>query len=273
MLVKTELIMRTKRSSVFSILFLCSIIVVVLLSAVSTQIYGQRIFGAQRFSMDDNNGALTKTITLDATTPLVSSYGLHFPAAPPPGPSSVLVSDAFGNLTWGNATLPSLPFNNIWIGNAFNQAQPYAPTVAGAIFILSPSLTPSWSTTLPPAVTVPFGQITSGTNSGQSLQVGAGSTLSPVGGGTISANSLVGAGAGKYSGSVAIPLNASSLFISDPSISALSAVVVSVTDPNSAQGTVSAFVQSISGGSGFTVFFAADYPRATGQLHYIVTNP
>ncbi len=223
--------------------------------------------------MDDNNGALTKTITLDASTPLLSSYGLHFPAVPPPGPSSVLVSDAFGNLTWGSATLPSLPFNNIWIGNAFNQAQPYAPTVAGAFFVLSPTLTPSWSTTLPPAVSVPFNQITSGVNTGQNLQVGAGSTLSPVAGGMISSNSLVGAGIGKYTGAITIPINASTMLISVPTIVAGSVVVVTVSDVNSALGTVSAFVQSITPGVGFTAYFAADYPRATGFLNYIVTNP
>ncbi len=232
----------------------------------------QRSMGAQQFIFDDNRVPL-RTLTIDVTAPMTASYTLHLPAIPPSGIMNFLASDASGNMSWQPNTLPSLPQNNIWVGNAANVATPYAPTVAGAVFVLGPGLTPTWSTTIPSATTISFSQITSGVNTGQNLQVGGGSTIQPIGGGTVVSNSLIGAGPGKFSGAVTIPLNASTVAVSFPGITASSSVVVTVLDPNASQGTVAATVQSITAGVGFTVFFAADYPRATGLLHYTVVNP
>jgi len=59
---------------------------------------------------------------------------------------------------------------------------------------------------LPPAVTVPFNQITSGVNTGQTLIVGDGSTLRHQGTGIIDANSVSGAtnNGSSYAGRVPI---------------------------------------------------------------------
>jgi hypothetical protein len=254
--------------SIFKIV-LTSVIVLV---ASYTSSAAQRSMGAQQFIFDDNKVPL-RTLTIDVTAPMTASYNLHLPATPPSGAMNFLASDATGAMSWQPSALPPLPQNNIWIGNASNQATPYAPTVAGAVFVLSPTLQPSWSTVIPAGTTISFSQITSGVNTGQNLQVGAGSTLQPLAGGTVVSNSLVGAGPGKFSGAVSIPLNASTLAVSFPGISASSSVVVSVLDPNASLGVVTATVQSISAGVGFTVFFAADYPRNSGLLHYTVVNP
>lgn len=70
-----------------------------------------------------------------------------------------------------------------------------APTAAvNSILVSINGAAPTYSTTLPSSIGVPFTNITSGTNLGQALVVGAGSTLAPTGTGTITANQFTGTG-------------------------------------------------------------------------------
>jgi hypothetical protein len=233
-----------------------------------------RTLGARAYLIDDGTGS-GKTLTWDVAPPLILSYKLHFPSAPPLNTTNFLVSDANGNLAWAFNTLPPLAPGNIWYGNTLSVATPLAPTVAGAILSLNNSLMPAWTTTIPASVTVSANQITSGTlPAGTIIDVGPGATVEPAGG-TVNANLLSGTGPGKYSGKLSIPTGASHLDIPYTQISALSSVTVSVFDPQAMIfGFVEAQVSVINPGIGFRVIFSADYPNSgTGELHYTVVNP
>ncbi|MDP4232875.1 MAG: hypothetical protein Q8913_05890 [Bacteroidota bacterium] len=66
------------------------------------------------------------------------------------------------------------------------------PGTAGQVFVSNAAgVAPSWTTALTVA-TIPFSNITSGINTGQTLQVGTGSTLNFTGTGTINASTLLG---------------------------------------------------------------------------------
>ncbi len=231
-----------------------------------------RIFGAHAFQVDDGFG---KTLTWDLTSPISSSYNLHFPNTPPSNPTNFLMTDANGNMSWASSALPALAPGNIWVGNAMSVATPLPPTVAGAVLSLDNSLQPAWTTVLPSSTTVSATQITSGTlPPGTTINAGPGSTIQPTGG-TINANLLSGSGPGKYSGKLIIPTGANHIDIAYALISALSSVTVSVFDPQGMIfGFVGAQISQINPGVGFTVIFSADYPNSgTGQLHYTVANP
>ncbi|MEP7234127.1 MAG: hypothetical protein ABI778_02410 [Ignavibacteriota bacterium] len=233
-----------------------------------------RIVGARGFLLDDGTGS-GKTLTLDLHSGLSLSYKLHFPAAPPSNPTNFLQSDASGNLSWVFNTLPPLPPGNIWYGNSFSVATPLAPTVAGSILVLSGALSPIWTNTLPASTTVSANQITSGTlPPGTTITAGPGSAIIP-GGGTVNANSLSGAGIGKYSGKLTLTTGINHLDVVYAGISALSSVTVSIFDPQAMlYGFVDAQVSQITPGIGFRVIFSADYPNSgTGELHYTVINP
>lgn len=240
-----------------------------------------RTFGARAFQIDDGTGS-GNTITWDLTSPLILSYSLHFPPASPPSAVNFLISDASGNLSWVNNTLPPLAPGNIWYGNSSSIATPLAPTVSGAILSLDNSLIPSWTNTLPLSMTVSADQITSGViPAGTIIGVGPGAIIEPVSStvngpvGIINANLLSGSGSGKYSDKITIPTGADHLDIFYAQIAALSSVTVSVFDPQAIIfGFVDAKVSLITAGSGFRVIFSADYPNSgTGQLHYTVVNP
>lgn len=215
-----------------------------------------------------------RAVTLYTPTTLTFSYSLAWPNTPPPGPLSTLVSDVNGNMQWsasGTATLPPLPPNNIWVGNASSVAMPYAPTVPGAFLTLNGSSTPTWSTSLPIGTTLSISQLTTGTlQPGVTFNVGGGSTIVSTGG-TIIANNLNGAGPGKYAGNTPIPQNAISMNIPYPGIQAGCAVSLNINDPN--LPGVSVYLQTITPGVGFTVDFSASYPTTTGIVTYLVINP
>lgn len=231
-----------------------------------------RTFGAGAFQIDDGFG---KTLTWDLTSPVSSSYKLHFPNTPPSDPTNFLMTDANGNMAWASSTFPPLAPGNIWFGNALSVATPLPPTVVGAVLFLNNSLQPAWTTTLPSTMTVSASQITSGTlPPGTVIDAGPGSIIEPAGG-TVNANLLSGSGFGKYSGKIVIPTGANHLDISYAGIMAFSSVTVAVFDPLAMTfGFVDAKVSQIDPGVGFTVIFSADYPNSgTGQLHYTVVNP
>jgi hypothetical protein len=97
-----------------------------------------------------------------------------------------------GDVTFNNMPNLPLPENNMYVGNASNYAQAYATTAERVL--TSPGGVPTWSTTLPTAVTVPFGQISSGTNTTATMTVGTGASLVPSGSGIITATRFTGSG-------------------------------------------------------------------------------
>ena len=229
-----------------------------------------RTIGAGALQLDNRANPI-KTVTIASPTALAATYVLQLPLTPPPAASSVLESDATGQLSWASSRLPPLPAGNIWVGDATNTAVPYAPTVPGAIFVLSPGNTPAWSTVIPSSTTISISQLTSGTTQpGVIINVGPSSTIQPAGG-TIIANGLNGAGPGKYSGAVAIPLNAVNMNVTFTGIQAGAAIVLNICDPG--VPGVAPFLENITPGAGFKVDFSAAYPTTTGILNYVVTNP
>lgn len=259
---------------------ICTTLVVCAVVCVSANAFAQRAIGARKLVLDNN---AAKTVTLaTATAPMTNSYELKLPAPGPPYPKSFLVSDENGVMRWLDESeitppgLPALPQGNIWVGNAGSVATPLAPGVIGSFMVIGAGGTPSWSTVLPPTITVSAAQITSGTlPPGTNIVVGNGSSITASGTGSIVANGLGGAGIGKFSGKIMIPTNANFLDVVYANIQAGSAVNVMVNDPNAQIfGYVSVQVESITPGVGFRVIFAAGYPPSgTGQLHWTVVDP
>lgn len=255
--------------------FLCVLSIAFSIGAASV-VHAQtftRLFGADGFVID-SRATPYRAITLYTPTTLTSSYSLAFPNTPPPGPSSMLVSDANGIMQWtagGAASLPPLPPNNIWVGNALSVATPYAPTVPGAILALNGSSTPTWTTTIPSNTTLSVSQLTTGTLQPTVVfNVGTGSTINLTGG-TNTSNNVVGAGPGNFAGKLAIPQNAITLAIPYTPIQAGASITLSIVDPGPAG--VNIYVQSITPGTGLTVVFSAAYPTSTGQVSYHIINP
>lgn len=285
------------------ILYILAVLVVSILCLSDS--FAQRSLGARRLVLDDNGG---KTITFQTPSPLVSNYTITFP--PSQGATgTTLINDGNGNLSWstsgalfGGGSPNQVTFwtspntlsgeNDFWwngalnrLGIGTNSPQNNLHVVGGArvtglggggsrLVQVDNNGDLFSSNALPVGTTLSFSQITTGTNTGQALSVGNGSSLSPTGTGVVASNSLVGVGAGRYTGVINIPANAPTLFIPFTGITALSAVVVDVYDPNaSITGHAAATITSISAGVGFTVTFSSDYPSATGRLTYIVTNP
>ncbi|HRK60045.1 MAG TPA: hypothetical protein PLI74_10410, partial [Candidatus Kapabacteria bacterium] len=91
---------------------------------------------------------------------------------------------------------PKFPLtkNYIYVGNSSNQAAPFAPGANGSLLSINQSGDVQWSTTLPSTINVPFNQITSGTNAGQTLTIGAGTVMEASNGGINRANEFVGSG-------------------------------------------------------------------------------
>jgi filamentous hemagglutinin len=64
---------------------------------------------------------------------------------------------------------------------------------AGQLLVSGGAGSPTWTSTFPAAINVPFNQISSGTNTTAAMTVGNGATLAPTGTGTITSNQFVGA--------------------------------------------------------------------------------
>jgi hypothetical protein len=237
------------------------------LTLLRTDAFSQRAIGARELHLDNNGN----TVALKVAPSLQSSYTLQLPSIPPPYGINYFRIDASGNLTWTDNTLPPLAPGNIWVGNSSGVSVPLPPGTAGSIFMLDASLQPIWSTTIPSVVMVPASQIGSGTLPiGTTIDVGNGAIIQPSGTGKVIANGLTGSGVDKFSGTVMIPLNAISINVSYPEITASSIALVSVVDPTGQ--TVQVSVTGISVGVGFSVMFSGFYPTTTGTLNYLVIN-
>ncbi|MDP4219118.1 MAG: hypothetical protein Q8916_02465 [Bacteroidota bacterium] len=254
--------MRT-RQLIIACMMLCAF------SKIDAQTFG-RIIGAGSFEVDDGTRS-GKTLRWDVASPLSASYMLHFPSNPPTGGQNFLTADGNGNMNWATNILPPLPPGNMWCGNEASIATPMAPGTIGSILGVDVNGMPEWLTTLPNAVSVSASQITSGTlQPGTAITVGNGSSISPSGTGLIVANRLGGSGVNKYSGTLAIPLNALSMNINYSGVTASSTILVSIIDPSGQTAQVS--VANITAGIGFAVIFSGYYPTTTGSLNYIVIN-
>lgn len=254
--------------------FLCTLFIALCIG-VTSNLYAQiepRLLGAAGLVLDSRTQPY-RAITIDVPTTLTLSYPLHLPVVPPPGPFSILGSDVNGAMSWisGTGLLPGLPPNNIWVGNSLGVAVPYAPTVPGAVLILSPSSTPTWSNVIPLNTTISVSQLTTGTlQSGVTINVGPGSTINPAGG-TVTSNNIIGAGPGNFAGTIVIPQNSLTLSIPYTPIQSGAAIQISIIDP-SLPG-VAVYVTQITPGTGFTVSFSASYPTTTGKVFYTIINP
>lgn len=130
---------------------------------------------------------------------------------------------------------------------------------------------PNWVPFLTGKSIIGFNKIGTGTNQGQTLNVGNGSVLQPTGTGIVIANQLNGAGVNKFAGAIPIPDGTLDLDISYPGLQANAVVVVSISDPTF-PGVVTTTTEK-NPGIGFTVHFASPYPGTTGTLDYVVINP
>jgi hypothetical protein len=241
---------------------------------VSTNSFSQRqrALGIGALMLDNGTQPM-RTITIDVPPSLLINYSLHLPPAPPPLSANILKSDAQGNLYWSDTTMPLPPLaqGNLWIGDATGMPMAFAPTGAGAILTIDGSNMPVWSYAVPDNTTLSVAQLTSGTlEPGVTLTVGAGSVIEPTDG-TITANSLNGAGIGKYTGTISIPQDALMMSVSFPTIAAGATVLLNISDQN--LPGVLPFLQAINAGSGFDVVFSAQYPTSTGSLVYTIINP
>lgn len=158
-------------------------------------------------------------------------------------------------------TLPATTlfiYNNTNTRFEYNAGTPAAPNWVGFLTTNSP---------------ISFSQITSGVNSGQNLTVGNGSVLQPGPGGIVRANELIGAGPGKFAGSIVIPNGATDMSVSVPSL-APGAVVILTTTDSDAPGII-ATVTAKTPGVGFTAHFSNPYdnPTNSATLEYLVVNP
>ncbi|HET9135566.1 MAG TPA: hypothetical protein VFO76_02925 [Candidatus Kapabacteria bacterium] len=202
--------------------------------------------------------------------------------------------DVNGNILLSNLTGPAgelrfqVPGPNTFITSFkagaqtadLNYTLPPSIPIAEAILATDPAGNLSWRNALPKSVTVGFDQITTGTNQGQTLDVGLGSILKHVADGIVEANRVAGAttDGSSYAGRIAITKGATFMTVSlAPSVGCTpnSSVTVSLMDKESKTGPgnlVAVMVSDVDVNE-FTVKFSADYPSATGFLTYLVVNP
>ncbi len=104
-------------------------------------------------------------------------------------------AEVSGTLPIGNGGTGSTSFtgNRVIVSNAGGTALTALATVNNGILVTDGAGIPSISTTLPTGVSVPFNQVSAGSNTA-ALTVGTGGSLAPTGSGTITANQFVGTG-------------------------------------------------------------------------------
>ncbi len=114
------------------------------------------------------------------------------------GPVGLSTGDVSGTLNvsnggTGNTTVG--PANSVAFSDGTKIVYTAAPPAAvNSILVSINGAAPTYSTTLPSSIGVPFSNITSGTNTAAAMLVGAGATLLPTGTGQIGANVFVGTG-------------------------------------------------------------------------------
>lgn len=160
-----------------------------------------------------------------------------------------------------------------------NYTLPPSIPIAEAILATDPAGNLSWRNALPKSVTVGFDQITTGTNSGQNLEVGLGSILKHVADGIVEANRVAGAttDGSSYAGRIAIKKGDAFMTVTlAPTVgcTANSSITVSIFDksPGNFGDLVAVMVSDIQNNQ-FSVKFSADYPSDNGFLTYLVVNP
>lgn len=251
--------------------------------------FGQRSFGARSFILDDNRG---NYLTINVPqSPNWNGRQLILPA-PPSTPTEMgfINRGPAGPMPWGQMSYwyqdQWMPTNAIRIFDTNGDGQQdvvFAGDVIGGtaqfaflggngtgIVIADNNGTLSKTNTLPQNVALSFNQITDGINISAAMWVSGSATIIPQNGGTVAANSLVGAGLNKYSGSVDIPENSLTMNIDYTGVTAASIVLVTINDPTGQ--TAQATVDNIMPGSGFTVTFSGFYPTTTGKLNYLIVN-
>lgn len=232
------------------------------------------------FSQISTGSNTTATMTVSPGASIIAGGGLvqatqYLGTGSTTNQVDLNTAEVAGTLTGnkGGTGLASVDLNEVVLGNGATGIQSL-DNPAGARILTHPggaAVAPSWSTSIPAGVTVSFNQITSGVNTGQNLQVGAGSTVSPTGTGVVTANNVVGAGPNKFSGSVAITQN---VFVQAIPFSGLvngATVMVTIEDPG--LPGILCWVTAKNAGVGFTVTYSANYPTNSGMLHYTVINP
>jgi hypothetical protein len=232
------------------------------------------------FSQISTGSNTTATMTVSPGASIIAGGGIveatrYFGSGSVTNQVDLQTAEVAGTLTGnkGGTGLAAVDLNEVVLGNAASGIQTL-DNPAGARILTHPggaAVAPTWGTTIPSGVTMSFSQLTSGVNTGQNLQIGNGSTLSPIGTGVNTANNVVGAGPNKFSGSVAIPLNAVNQSIAFSGLVAGGSVIVTIQDPN--LPGVAAWVTAQTAGVGFDVTYSAAYPTATGVIHYMVINP
>jgi hypothetical protein len=217
-----------------------------------------------------NNGVISHTIWNDGITRTTYTGGNVGIGTSLPDNSALLdlTSNARGflmpRMTTTDRNAITLPATSLMIYNGTNTRFEYnAGTPAS----------PNWVGFLTTNSPVSFSQITSGVNAGQTLTVGGGSVLAPSAGGIVRSNSLIGAGAGKYAGSITIPNGATDMSVSVPTLAAGAVVILTTTDSD-APGII-ATVTAKNPGVGFTAHFSNPYdnPTNSATLDYLVVNP
>lgn len=86
-----------------------------------------------------------------------------------------------GPVVFNNTVSQPLPQNNIFVGNASNRAAPLAPT-ANRLLATDGVGNVSWTSGLPAGVTLPFSQISTGSNTTATMTVSAGASIIDGGG-------------------------------------------------------------------------------------------
>lgn len=148
----------------------------------------------------------TPTNTVSITASTAAGTGTFYWPQPTAG---IFKSDAGGNMSIGPVALGSVEVTgilnvsnggtgNITVGApgsvAYSDGSKITYTgvgTTGQIFVSNGAASPSWTSSFPTGLNVPFNQISSGTNTGQTLIVGTGSTLDPTGTGSITANKYI----------------------------------------------------------------------------------
>jgi hypothetical protein len=103
------------------------------------------------------------------------------------------VTNTLGISNGGTGTTTVGPAGSI----AYSDGSKIAYTLAGTsgqLLVSGGGGSPTWTSTFPTGITVPFDQISSGSNVTATMTVGTGASLAPVNNGTITANRFVGSG-------------------------------------------------------------------------------
>jgi|GEM_PF-3992536 len=206
------------------------------------------------------------------------------------GPTTTIIN---GNVSFGGTVTLPLPQNNIYVGNASNQAQPYAPGANGSVLSVVGS-TPTWSTTNNFVTTAPAaggavtnintGDVNSGNNNEATTNIGYndpdGATSTNAASTTnINGNTNIGSNTGSNGGPTTTTINGNVVFANSPAIplptNAIFVGVANVSTPYNSTNVQGAVLMQ--NGSGTPVWstannFVTTAPTAGGAVTNINTG-